>query len=239
MAGYAESPRSPFFMMPNRIVRPPVNEQQFRSSCRRCSRLAAFLDAVRLEEPGYYCRPVPPFGDAEARLLIVGLAPGMHGANRTGRPFTGDMPASCSTQTLHKFGLRQRARFLSAADDGLQLAGRPHHQLGEVPAARRTSRCRRRSSTCNDFLRAELAHSPEVRVILALGAIAHGAVLRACDLHARDTSALRTRAEHHLLGGPRVARLVSLQPLQHPDAAPHDRADVRERRGVVPASWRP
>ena len=66
---------------------------------------AAFLDTVRENEPGYYCRPVPAFGDPKARLLIVGLAPGMHGANRTGRPFTGDHAGILLYQTLHKFGL--------------------------------------------------------------------------------------------------------------------------------------
>ncbi|HXP26898.1 MAG TPA: uracil-DNA glycosylase family protein, partial [Steroidobacteraceae bacterium] len=68
----------------------PTMYSIFDPECRRCPRLAAFLDTVRENEPGYYCRPVPAFGDPRARLLIVGLAPGMHGANRTGRPFTGD-----------------------------------------------------------------------------------------------------------------------------------------------------
>ncbi len=65
-------------------------ETDFDAGCRRCPRLAGFLDTLRHEHPDYHCAPVPPFGDAEPRLLIVGLAPGMHGANRTGRPFTGD-----------------------------------------------------------------------------------------------------------------------------------------------------
>jgi hypothetical protein len=77
----------------------------FDADCRRCPRLAAFLDAVHVEEPSYYCRPVPPFGDPGARLVLVGLAPGMHGANRTGRPFTGDHAGILLYRTLYKFGL--------------------------------------------------------------------------------------------------------------------------------------
>ena len=103
MAGYAEFPRSPFFVP--LTCDPPDMNSAFDPTCRRCPRLAAFLDAVRLEEPGYFCRPVPPFGAPDARLLIVGLAPGKHGANRTGRPFTGDHAGILLYATLHKFGL--------------------------------------------------------------------------------------------------------------------------------------
>ena len=76
----------------------------FDRDCRQCPRLASFLDDVRERRPGYYCKPVPPYGDAAARLLIVGLAPGMHGANRTGRPFTGDYAGVLLYETLYKFG---------------------------------------------------------------------------------------------------------------------------------------
>ena len=93
----------------------PTMYSQFDPGCRRCPRLAAFLDAVREDEPGYFCRPVPPFGDPKARLLIVGLAPGMHGANRTGRPFTGDHAGILLYQTLHKFGLASGATSTAAA----------------------------------------------------------------------------------------------------------------------------
>ena len=94
----------------------------FDPSCRRCPRLAAFLDFVRERQPSYYCRPVAPFGDRKARLLIVGLAPGMHGANRTGRPFTGDHAGILLYATLFKFGLAS-APVSSAADDALELQG--------------------------------------------------------------------------------------------------------------------
>ena len=91
----------------------------FDRDCRACPRLAGFLDEVNARHPDYYCRPVPPFGDAKARLLIVGLAPGMHGANRTGRPFTGDHAGILLYETLHRFGFSTAAQSL-AADDGLQ-----------------------------------------------------------------------------------------------------------------------
>ncbi len=152
----------------------------FDPGCRRCPRLAAFLDAVHQKEPSYFCRPVPAFGDPQARLLIVGLAPGMHGANRTGRPFTGDFAGILLYQTLHKFALAS-GPVSSAADDGLELRGaRITNSVKCLPPANKP--LPPEIKACNGFLRAELARSPSVRVILALGAIAHAAVLRACGL---------------------------------------------------------
>lgn len=152
----------------------------FDPGCRRCPRLAAFLDTVHQKEPSYFCRPVPAFGDPQARLLIVGLAPGMHGANRTGRPFTGDFAGILLYQTLHKFGLAS-GPISSAADDGLELRGaRITNSVKCLPPANKP--LPPEIKACNDFLRVELAQSHSVRVILALGAIAHAAVLRACGL---------------------------------------------------------
>ena len=96
--------------------------QSFDLHCRACPRLAAFLDDVRSSEPDYYALPVPSFGDPVAGLLIVGLAPGMHGANRTGRPFTGDYAGILLYQTLHKFGYANHAGS-SDPKDGLVLTG--------------------------------------------------------------------------------------------------------------------
>ncbi len=110
---------------------------QYDIDCRRCVRLAAFVDQVREANPSYFCRPVPPFGDGAARLVIVGLAPGMHGANASGRPFTGDYAGILLYATLFKFGFSTRATS-SGVDDGLRriahdatlralgLAGRDH-----------------------------------------------------------------------------------------------------------------
>jgi uracil-DNA glycosylase family 4 len=172
----------------------------FDPRCRRCPRLSAFLDAVRLDEPGYYCRPVPQFGDPDARLLIVGLAPGMHGANRTGRPFTGDHAGILLYATLHKFGLASGPTS-TAADDGLKLLNtRITNSVKCLPPANKPLPLEIKA--CNDFLRAELEQSHGVRVILALGAIAHAAVLRACDL--RNGGYRFAHAAEHSLSGDRV-----------------------------------
>src|SRR3712207_9335437 len=94
----------------------------FNLECRACPRLARHLATVRRDYPDYHARPVAPFGDKRARLLIVGLAPGMHGANRTGRPFTGDYAGILLYETLHRYGYGSRAESI-AFDDGLKLTG--------------------------------------------------------------------------------------------------------------------
>ena len=96
--------------------------RHFESACRLCPRLSEFLAQVRAERPDYHARPVPPFGDPNARLLIVGLAPGMHGANRTGRPFTGDHAGILLYETLFQQGYSNQ-RTSTHRDDGLELAG--------------------------------------------------------------------------------------------------------------------
>jgi len=170
----------------------------FDPGCRLCPRLAAFIDTVRLEEPNYYCRPVPPFGDPQARLLIVGLAPGMHGANRTGRPFTGDHAGILLYATLHKFGLAS-GPISVAADDGLKLLGaRITNSVKCLPPANKPLPIEIKA--CNHFLHAELEQSRDARVILALGAIAHTAVLRACGLP-NGAHRFAHAAEHSLSGG--------------------------------------
>jgi uracil-DNA glycosylase len=155
-------------------------KSSFDPTCRRCSRLASFLDAVRLEEPDYYCLPVPPFGDLAARLIIVGLAPGKHGANRSGRPFTGDHAGIILYQTLYKFGLAS-APTSSSVDDGLQLKdARITNAVKCLPPENKPLPIE--IKTCNEYLRNEFDQSRGARAILALGAIAHLAVLRAHDL---------------------------------------------------------
>ncbi len=151
-------------------------------ACRRCPRLAGFLDVVKAEYPAYFCRPVPAFGDHEARLLIVGLAPGKHGANRTGRPFTGDYAGILLYETLHAFGVCSRPQSVST-DDGLRLSGaRITNAVKCLPPDNKPLPLEVR--TCNGYLRAELRLRPQLKAILALGTIAHQAVLRALDLKA-------------------------------------------------------
>jgi uracil-DNA glycosylase len=172
----------------------------FDADCRRCPRLAAFLDAVHAQEPDYYCRPVPPFGDPLARIVLVGLAPGMHGANRTGRPFTGDHAGILLYRTLHKFGLASGPESITA-DDGLKLQdARITNSVKCLPPANKPLPAEVKE--CNAYLRAELQQSSSARVILALGAIAHVAVLRAFDL---PSAAFRfAHAAEHDLGAGRV-----------------------------------
>jgi len=170
----------------------------FDPMCRRCPRLAKFLDAVHLEEPSYFCRPVSPFGDPDARLLIVGLAPGKHGANRTGRPFTGDHAGILLYATLHKFGLAS-GPISTAADDGLELLNtRITNAVKCLPPDNKPLPFE--IKVCNDFLRVELEQSRSVRVILALGGIAHAAVLRACHLPS-GAHRFAHAAEYPLRGG--------------------------------------
>jgi uracil-DNA glycosylase family 4 len=156
----------------------------FSPDCRACPRLAAFLDANRVKYPDYSCRPVAPFGDEQPRLLIVGLAPGLHGANKTGRPFTGDHAGILLYETLYAFGYASRPVSV-AADDGLQLIScRITNAVKCVPPENKpeTGEIVR----CNDYLKQELAGLPARTVILALGQIAHAAVLRALGLKAKD-----------------------------------------------------
>jgi uracil-DNA glycosylase len=170
----------------------------FDAGCRRCPRLAAFLDAVRMEEPDYYCHPVPPFGDPQAKLLIVGLAPGMHGANRSGRPFTGDHAGILLYATLYKFGMATAPVSVST-DDGLELKqARITNAVKCLPPANKPLPAEIRQ--CNDYLRAELAQSHSVRAVLALGTIAHAAVLRACELQPAQYR-FAHGAEHRLDAG--------------------------------------
>ena len=148
--------------------------------CTECPRLAGFLADVRLRNPDYHARPVLPFGDPRARLLIVGLAPGMHGANRTGRPFTGDYAGILLYETLHAFGFGSKPVSV-AADDDLRLSDcRITNAVKCLPPENKPEPAE--IKTCNHYLAAELQTSPDVRVILALGLVAHKAVLMALGL---------------------------------------------------------
>jgi uracil-DNA glycosylase family 4 len=152
----------------------------FDPHCCRCPRLVAHLRDVHSQHPDYHCAPVAPFGDPQARLLIVGLAPGTHGANASGRPFTGDHAGILLYQTLHRFGFASAA-VSSARDDNLLLHKcRITNAVKCLPPENRpnTDEIRR----CNDFLKVEIDTLPTHSVLLALGAIAHGAILRALGL---------------------------------------------------------
>lgn len=170
----------------------------FSLDCRRCSRLAGFLDGVRAEHPDYYARPVAPFGAAKPRLLIVGLAPGMHGANRSGRPFTGDYAGILLYETLHKFGFANRP-VSKSADDGLKLIDcRITNAVKCLPPENKPTGDE--VKRCNGFLAQEIAALPANSTLLALGGIAHKAVLMATGEKAGGF-AFAHAAQHRLASG--------------------------------------
>jgi uracil-DNA glycosylase family 4 len=145
--------------------------------CPLCSRLAAYRAAVASRQPGWFNGAVPSFGDPEARLLIVGLAPGVSGANRTGRPFTGDFAGELLYATLLRHGWA-RGHYAADAGDGLALAGAMVTNAvrcvppGNRPAAAEVAACR-------PFLAARIAALPRLAAILCLGRISHESTLRA------------------------------------------------------------
>ena len=154
-----------------------MNAAWFDPDCRACSRLSLFLDEVKACHPDYHARPVPPFGDPEARLLVVGLAPGMHGANATGRPFTGDHAGILLYQTLHETGFAS-APVSEHARDGLQLWDcRITNAVKCLPPQNKPVGAEVRN--CNGFLENELRSLEAGSVVVALGAIAHRAVVSA------------------------------------------------------------
>jgi uracil-DNA glycosylase len=161
---------------------PTGNSSAFSVDCRRCSRLAGFLDEVKNRYPDYYARPVPPFGDEAPKLLIIGLAPGMHGANRTGRPFTGDFAGILLYRTLHKFGFANHDGSASP-DDNLQLTQcRITNAVKCLPPENKPVPSEIRE--CNHYLSKEIEafRRGGGRGLLALGAIAHQAALMALGL---------------------------------------------------------
>jgi uracil-DNA glycosylase len=145
--------------------------------CPLCPRLAAFRAKNRDSYPDWFNAPVPAFGDAEARLLIVGLAPGLKGANRTGRPFTGDYAGDLLYETLLESGFAT-GKYRQSPDDGLRLRDAIIcNAVRCVPPENRP--LPEEVGTCNQFLKAQIAALPRIRVILALGQIAHNAILLA------------------------------------------------------------
>ena len=156
----------------------------FDQSCRACPRLAGFLDDVQDRYPDYYCRPVPPFGAPDARFLIVGLAPGMHGANRTGRPFTGDHAGILLYQMLHKYGFGSRDHSESAGDDLELIDCRITNAVKCLPPDNKPVGAE--INTCNEFLANELHSLPRDSVVMALGGIAHRAIIKAMGLRQAD-----------------------------------------------------
>jgi uracil-DNA glycosylase family 4 len=150
--------------------------------CPLCPRLADFRAQARAREPGWFNSPVPPFGDPDGRLLIVGLAPGMQGANRTGRPFTGDYAGDLLYATLLEYGFA-RGTYQARPDDGLTLVDcRIGNAVHCVPPQNKPLPAE--INTCRQFLIATIATMPRLRAIVALGRIAHESTLKALGVRA-------------------------------------------------------
>jgi uracil-DNA glycosylase family 4 len=146
--------------------------------------LAEFLDQVGSDYPGYHAAPVAPFGDPDAHLLIVGLAPGMHGANATGRPFTGDHAGLLLYQTLYDYGFSNRPVSKSRRD-GLKLRDcRITNAVKCLPPQNKPLGVE--INQCNDYLRTELQAMPSGGLVIALGSIAHQAVIKALQLRQKE-----------------------------------------------------
>ena len=158
----------------------PVPEAEAPRDCPLCPRLVALREECRIEFPNWWNAPVPAFGDRDAWLAIVGLAPGKHGANRTGRPFTGDYAGDLLYATLLKFGLAE-GRYAADPGDGLRLTGAIIlNAVKCLPPANKPEP--REIATCRNYFEAALAALPNVRVLVALGQIAHVAAARALGL---------------------------------------------------------
>ena len=139
--------------------------------CPRCPRLVEFRQSWRQREPGWFNAPVDSFGPGDARLLIVGLAPGLRGANRTGRPFTGDYAGDLLYATLTEFGFA-RGHYAASADDGFELIDcRITNAVRCVPPDNKPTP--QEINTCRDFLKTTMAEMSKLRAVVALGRIAH------------------------------------------------------------------
>jgi uracil-DNA glycosylase len=160
--------------------------------CPRCPRLVAFRTDWRQREPAWFNAPVPSFGSRQARLLIIGLAPGLRGANRTGRPFTGDYAGELLYTTLREFGFAT-GDYRARPDDGLMLTDcRITNAVRCVPPENKPTPAE--INSCRDFLAATIKDMPNVRAMVALGRIAHETVISALGVRRRDHPFIHGRA---------------------------------------------
>jgi len=167
----------------------PLPPSEPHRNCPLCPRLASFREATRAREPEWFNSPVPAFGDPDGRLLIVGLAPGMQGANRTGRPFTGDYAGDLLYATLLEYGFAKGV-YQARPDDGLTLVDcRIGNAVHCVPPQNKPLPAE--INTCRPYLIGAIASMPHLRAILALGRIAHDTVVKSLKLRGSAAPARR------------------------------------------------
>lgn len=163
----------------------PVPKIEAPRDCPLCPRLVSLREELRAEQPNWWNAPVPAFGDADAWLAIVGLAPGRRGANRTGRPFTGDYSGEIFYSTLLQFGLAQ-GRYRGDPDDDLTLVGTiVLNAVKCLPPGNRP--LPQEVANCRNYLERAFLSLPKVRVIVTLGQIAHASAAKALKLNAATT----------------------------------------------------
>jgi uracil-DNA glycosylase family 4 len=174
------------------------SKEIFDQDCRQCKRLADFLFKVKQTNPNYHAKPVAPFGAKSPHLLIVGLAPGMHGANATGRPFTQDFAGLLLYEALYEFGYSNQPKSESLTDGLKLINSRITNAVKCLPPQNKPTATE--IDQCNHYLAAELQALPEQSVILALGTVAHQAVLKAYKLK-QSSAVFAHNAQHKLPNG--------------------------------------
>ena len=166
--------------------------------CQLCPRLVNYRGKNRARYPHWHNGPVSSFGSFSSNLLIVGLAPGLKGANRTGRPFTGDLAGNLLYSTLIKFGFAKGV-FSAQSDDGLKLVNcRITNAVRCVPPQNKVTG--QETNACKSFLSSEISEMKKLKIILALGIVAHGAVLSACG-EKKSSFNFSHHASHQLSDG--------------------------------------
>ena len=153
---------------------------EYDVSCKDCKRLSSFLTQVKNKNPDYFCKPVPSFGQKNSPFLIVGLAPGMHGANKTGRPFTGDHAGILLYKTLYKFGFSNIETSQSVSDNLILKNCSITNAVKCLPPDNKPNN--EEINNCNKFLKSEISQLKQGSILLALGLIAHNAIMTALNL---------------------------------------------------------
>ncbi len=169
---------------PKQMEKMLTKSSYYDPDCKKCPRLADFLSQVKAKHPDYFCKPVPQFGDKRARLLIVGLAPGLHGANASGRPFTGDHAGILLYQTMYDFGFSSHNESISVDDDLKLINCKITNAVKCLPPENKPVGAE--VNQCNSYLANELAGLETGSVVLSLGLLSHKAVIKALGLRQAD-----------------------------------------------------